>query len=115
MNKASTTPAVWILVLSLLAGCASTFSSASVDASAYASKGCNELNVMVGSVSKELSQTAIARGKVARTDIPGWVPGGRSVAAKVTDRQTTRIENLQQQERAIAAARDRTCARQAAG
>ena len=92
MKKASTRSAGWIFALCLLAGCSSTFSSASVDASAYASMGCNELNVMVGSVSRELSQTAITRGKVARTDIPSWVPGGTRVASKVIDRQTARIE-----------------------
>ncbi len=79
--------------------------------SAYASMTCNELNAMVGRVSRELSQTAITRGKVAQTDIPSWVPGGTRVASKVIDRQTAKIENLQQQERAIASARDRNCAR----
>ena len=104
-------PTGWIFALCLLAGCASTFGGASVDASAYASMSCNELNAMLGSVSKELSRTAITRGKVARTDIPSWVPGGTRVASKVIDRQTAKIEGLQQQERAISSARDRSCAR----
>lgn len=72
---------------------------------------CNELNERLGNVAARISQTAITRGNVARTNIPAWVPGGRSVASKVIDRQTARIENLQQQERAIASARDRNCAR----
>ena len=54
---------------------------------------------------------AITRGKVAQTNIPSWVPGGARVATAVTDRQTKRIEGLQERERAIVPARDRACAR----
>ena len=113
MNPASTyhPPAIWIFALCLLAGCGSTSRGGPVDAAAYAEKSCNELNDMVGSVSMELSQTAITRGKVARTDIPSWVPGGKSVATKVIDRQTAKIENLQERESAIVSARDRNCGR----
>jgi hypothetical protein len=111
MKKASTRPAGWMFALCVLAGCSSTFSSASVDASAYAAMSCSELNAMLRSVSRELSQAAINRGKVARTDIPTWVPGGKNVASKVIDRQTAGIEALQQRERAVASARDRNCAR----
>lgn len=114
MKRASTRPARWLFALCLLAGClggcASTSGGAS-DASAYASMTCNELNERVGNVSRELSQIAIARGKVAQTKIPTWVPGGQRVASTVIDRQTAKIEGLQQQERALVAARDRNCAR----
>ena len=72
---------------------------------------CNELNDTLGKVSRELSQMAIARGKVVQTNIPAWVPGGQRVASGVIDRQTAKIEGLQQRERAVAAARDRNCAR----
>lgn len=72
---------------------------------------CNELNEKLGTVATEISRTAITRGKVAQTNIPKWVPGGRSVASKVIDRQTMRIESLQQEGRAVASARDRNCAR----
>lgn len=72
---------------------------------------CNELNERLGEVATEISRTAITRGKVTQTNIPGWVPGGRQVASRVIDRQTTQIERLQQRERAIASARDRNCAR----
>lgn len=85
--------------------------STSVDTAGYAAMNCNELNERLGNVATEISQTAITRGNVARTNIPTWVPGGRSVASKVIDRQTTRIESLQEKERAIAAARNRNCAR----
>ena len=97
-----------VVILLLLAGCASR---GPVDPSAYAAMGCNELNEELAGIASGISQTAITRGKVARTNIPRWVPGGTRVATAVTDRQTARIEGLQQQERAIAAARDRACAR----
>jgi len=93
-----------------MAGCSSIVSTP-VDTSGYAAMNCNELNERLGTVATEISRTAITRGNVARTNIPKWVPGGRSVATKVIDRQTTRIESLQQQEQAIASARNRNCAR----
>jgi hypothetical protein len=70
---------------------------------------CNELNNLMRKVSVELSQIAITRGEVAQTNIPTWVLGGQRVASTVIDRQTAKIENLQQQERSIAAARNRNC------
>jgi hypothetical protein len=39
------------------------------------------------------------------------VPGGTRVATAVTDRQTAKIERLQEQERAIFSVRDSACAR----
>ena len=100
----------WFIILCLLAGC-STSGNARVDASGYAAMGCNELNDLLGNVSRELSQLAITRGKVVQTNVPSWVPGGRRVAATVIERQTAKIEGLQQRERSIAAARDRNCSR----
>ncbi len=102
-------PAVWIIALLALAGCSPTMRA--VDASGYAAMGCNELNDTVASVSKELSQTAITRGKVSNTNVPTWVPGGTRVRSAVTDRLSTRIDRLQEKERAVFSARDRTCAR----
>jgi hypothetical protein len=92
-----------------LAGCSSILPARPVDPSRYASLGCVELNHEITETSEAISRTAITRGNVARTDIPGWVPGGRRVASAVIDRQTTRIERLQQQERAISSARAATC------
>jgi hypothetical protein len=104
-------PPRWIVVLFLLTGCSSIGGRGSVDPSAYASMDCNELNQAIAKTATGISQTAITRGKVARTNIPGWVPGGTRVATAVTDRQTARIERLQEQERAIASARNSACVR----
>lgn len=89
-------------------GCASPF-HASFDAAKYDRMSCVELNVAMGEVAKELSATAITRGKVAKTNIPNWLWGARRVATTVTARQSARIERLQQQEAAIAAVRRRRC------
>jgi len=98
------------LALLALGGCASTLGGGSVEPSAYAVMGCNELNFEVANVSAEISRVAVARGKVANTNVPTWVPGGRRVATAVVDRQTARIDSLQQQEQAVVAARNRNCA-----
>jgi hypothetical protein len=111
VSIASSRPAGWIVVLFLLSGCSSLAGRGPVDASAYASMNCNELNETLAKTATSISQTAITRGNVARTNIPSWVPGGARVATAVTDRQTVRIERLQKQERAIVPARDRACAR----
>ena len=109
-STSSSRPAGLIVVFFLLAGCSSLAGRGSVDPSAYASMDCNELNEAVAKTATSISQTGITRGKVAETNIPRWVPGGRRVATKVTDRQTARIERLQEQQSAIVSARDRACA-----
>jgi hypothetical protein len=109
--NASSRSAGWIVVLFALAGCSSLAGRGAVDPSAYASMGCNELNDAVAGTATRISRTAVTRGRVAETNIPGWVPGGARVAAKVTDRQTARIEKLQDEQGALVAARDRACAR----
>ena len=103
-------PAEWLVVLFLLAGCSSTVGRGSVGPSAYAAMNCNELNDQVARTAGQISQTAINRGKVTQTNIPGWVPGGRRVASAVTDRQTAKIVRLQEQQNVVASARDRSCA-----
>jgi hypothetical protein len=108
---ASFRPAGWIAVLFLLAGCSSLGGRGPADPSAYASMNCNELNETLAAVATQISQTGINRGKVARTNVPSWVPGGTRVATAVTDRQTAKIERLQEQERAIFSVRDSACAR----
>jgi hypothetical protein len=102
--------AVSALALLSLTGCSSTLGGGSVDPSAYAATGCNELNAEVKTVSAEISRVAIARGKVANANVPKWVLGGQRVATAVVDRQTARIDSLQQQEQAVVAARNRNCA-----
>ena len=109
-STSSPRPAGWIVVFFLLAGCSSFSGRGSIDPSAYASMGCNELNETVAKTATSISQTAITRGKVAQANIPRWVPGGARVAAKVTDRQTARIETLQEQQGVVVPARDRACA-----
>jgi hypothetical protein len=110
-STSSSRPAGWVVVLFLLSGCSSLAVRGPVDASAYASMDCNELNETLAKMATSISQTAITRGKVARTNIPNWVPGGTRVATAVTDRQTAKIERLQGQERAVVSARDKACAR----
>lgn len=98
-------------LLLLAAGC-STFSRApTADPAAYAAKSCNELNNEIAAVSTNISRTAITRGRVAQTNVPTWVPGGQRVATAVVDRQTARIDGLQEQERAMTAARADACRR----
>lgn len=100
--------AIVFLICSLITGCASPLRT-SVDASKYDTMSCVELNVAMGTVASEISQTAIARGKVANTNIPTWLWGGQRVASTVAARESAKIERLQQQEEAIAAARSRKC------
>ena len=109
-STSSSRPAGWTVVFFLLAGCSSLSGRGPVDPSAYASMDCNQLNDTVARTATSISQTGITRGKVAETNIPRWVPGGARVATKVTDRQTARIERLQEQQSATVSARDRACA-----
>ncbi|CCV07331.1 conserved exported hypothetical protein [Mesorhizobium metallidurans STM 2683] len=100
--------AIVLLSCSLITGCASPL-RASVDAAKYETMSCVDLNVAMGSVASEISQTAIARGKVAHANIPTWLWGGQRVASAVAARESTKIERLRQQQAAIAAARSRKC------
>ncbi|CDX24411.1 conserved exported hypothetical protein [Mesorhizobium sp. ORS 3324] len=94
-------------MLLLTAGCSSTV--ASIDAGTYAKMSCAELNSALGDTATDISRTAIARGKVASTSVPSWLLGGERVKAAVADRDTARIEKLQQQQQAIIAARKQRC------
>lgn len=100
--------AIALLPCSLMLGCTSPL-GASVDAAKYDTMSCVDLNVAMGTVASELSQTAIARGKVARANIPSWLWGGQRVASAVAARESAKIERLRQQQAAIAAARSRKC------
>ena len=110
MNLISTTasPPVLVIALFLVAGCSSI--GRTVDPAKYDSMSCTELNSALGGIASDISQTAITRGKVANTSVPRWLPGGSRVKTAVADRETARIDQLKQQEEAIASARARRCA-----
>jgi hypothetical protein len=97
-----------LVSLAVLGGCASPFRS-SVDVAKYDTMSCIELNAAMGAVATDISATAIARGKVAQTNIPSWLWGGQRVASTVTARQSADIERLQRQQTSIAAARRGRC------
>ncbi|MDX8481213.1 hypothetical protein RFN28_22525 [Mesorhizobium sp. VK24D] len=94
-------------MLFLAAGCSSTV--ASIDAGTYDKMTCAELNSALGDIATDISRTAIARGKVASTSVPSWLLGGERVKSVVANRDTARIEKLQQQQQAIIAARKQRC------
>jgi hypothetical protein len=103
-----TPTAISIATLLLVAGCSSTV--ASINPAKYDKMNCAELNNEVGDTATDISRTAIARGKVASTSVPNWLLGGERVKSAVANRETTRIERLQQQQQAIIATRKRRCA-----
>ncbi|MEZ2333282.1 hypothetical protein AB6802_26470 [Mesorhizobium sp. RCC_202] len=94
-------------MLLVAAGCSSTAGSA--NQAKYDKMSCSELNVALGDTATEISRTAIGRGKVAKTSVPSWLLGGERVKTVVADRETARIERLQQQQQAIIATRKRQC------
>ena len=109
MKLISTAGPVLVIALLLVVGCSSI--GKTVDPAKYDSMTCVELNNALGNTASEISQTAIARGKVAKTSVPRWLPGGSRVTAAVANRETTRIDRLKQQQDAIVAARARKCPR----
>lgn len=96
-----------IAALLFAAGCAST--AASLDPAKYDKMNCAELNNAVGDTATDISRTAIARGKVASTSVPSWLLGGERVKTVVANRESARIERLQQQQQAIVTARKQRC------
>lgn len=96
-----------LLALSLAAGCSSLGST--VNPTKYDSVSCTELNNAVGDIARDISQTAITRGKVANTSVPKWLLGGARVKSAVANRETARIEKLKQQQDAIIAIRASRC------
>ena len=107
MKVTPTTILPIIVTVLVAAGCSSTV--ASISPAKYEKMSCTELNVALGDTATEISQTAISRGKVANTSVPSWLLGGESVKTVVANRETARIERLQQQQQAIAAARKQRC------
>ncbi|MGX9144782.1 hypothetical protein [Mesorhizobium sp. 128a] len=100
-----------LLALSLAAGCSSL--GGTVNPAKYDSMSCAELNNAVGDIARDISQTAITRGKVANTSVPNWLLGGARVKTAVANRETARIERLKQQEDALVEARANRCPRSA--
>ena len=100
-----------LLALSLAAGCSSLGST--VNPTKYDSMTCAELNTAVGDIARDISQTAITRGKVANTSVPNWLLGGARVKSAVANRETARIERLKEREAAIVATRSSRCPRSA--
>lgn len=101
-----------VLTVLALAGCGSLGGSRPVDPAAYAAMSCNGLNRSMAGVSTSISQTAITRGDWARSETLSWVPGRTRVTTAVDARLSNKIERLQEEERAIAAARARNCPRE---
>ncbi|MER9652451.1 hypothetical protein NKJ26_02900 [Mesorhizobium sp. M0152] len=100
-----------VLALFLAAGCSSI--GRTVDPSKYESMSCTELNSALGDTARNISQTAITRGKVANTSVPRWLLGGSRVKAAIANRETAGIDRLKQQQQAIVAVRARKCPRSA--
>ncbi|WP_192244131.1 hypothetical protein [Mesorhizobium silamurunense] len=100
-------PPILVLALAFVAGCSSTV--ASTDPGKYDKMSCAELNSALGDTATDISRTAISRGKVANTSVPSWLLGGERVKTVVANRDTAKIERLQQQQQAIVAARKQKC------
>lgn len=92
----------------MVAGCSSIGRTA--DPAKYESMSCSDLNSALGSSARDISQTAITRGKVANTSVPRWLLGGSRVKTAVANRETARIDRLKRQQDAIVAVRARKCA-----
>ncbi|MBZ9990477.1 hypothetical protein LB572_25575 [Mesorhizobium sp. BH1-1-5] len=99
--------AISIATLLLAAGCSST--TASISPAKYDKMNCPELNNAVGDTATDISRTAIARGRVASTSVPRWLLGGERVKTAVANRETARIDRLQQQQQVIVATRRQRC------
>ena len=100
-------PLTLVPILFVIAGCTTLRGTA--DPAKYDTMNCTELNSALGTNAREISQTAITRGKVANTNVPRWLLGGSRVKTAVANRETARIDRLKQQQDAIAAVRARKC------
>ena len=109
LNSTTASPPALMIALFLVAGCSSI--GKTVDPATYDSMTCTELNSALGDVARDISQTAITRGKVANTSVPRWLLGGSRVKTAVADRETARIDRLKQQQDAMVAARANKCPR----
>ena len=107
--SATASPPVLVIALLLVAGCSSI--GRTVDPAKYDSMTCSELNSALGGIARNISQTAITRGKVTNTSVPRWLLGGSRVKTAVAGRETARIDRLKQQQEAIVSARANMCPR----
>ncbi|MER9298551.1 hypothetical protein NKI38_18935 [Mesorhizobium sp. M0621] len=107
LNSTTASPPALMIALFLVAGCSSI--GRTVDPAKYDSMTCTELNSTLGGIARDISRTAITRGKVANTNVPRWLLGGSRVKAAVADRETARIDRLKQQQDAIVAVRANKC------
>jgi outer membrane murein-binding lipoprotein Lpp len=106
MKFALTAAALTALLLAA-AGCSSI--TGSISPAKYDKMNCPELNGAVGDTATDISRTAIARGRVANTPVPTWLLGGERVKTVVANRETARIDRLQQQQQVIVATRRQRC------
>ena len=106
-RPAAAAPFIFPAMLLVAAGCSSTV--ASISPAKYDRMNCTELNNALGDTATDISRTAIARGKVAKTSVPTWLLGGERVKTAVAGRETARIERLQQRQQSIVATRKQRC------
>ncbi len=111
MNPRYMTPAAFIAAALGLCGCG----SATMKSSAYQSAPCVELDDAIGSNSREISATAIRRGQVDSWQPPFWMAGAKKGAAAVHNKQTRKIERLQEQGERMTGERARRCRSYGAG
>ncbi|MGB6119088.1 MAG: hypothetical protein WBF87_12790 [Mesorhizobium sp.] len=87
-----------------VAGCASR---ASVEPGPEMS--CEELNASISATSKDISGYAVSRGKVAEFSLPGWLSGASRAQDAMAERNTRKIEELQQRLDRLTAEYRRRC------
>ncbi|MGB3500198.1 MAG: hypothetical protein WBA44_01135 [Mesorhizobium sp.] len=80
-----------LFAIMALAACASR---AGVEPTAGMS--CNDLNASISATSKDISGYAVNRGKVAEFSLPGWLSGASRAQDALAERNTRKIEELQQ-------------------
>ncbi|EXL10025.1 hypothetical protein [Aquamicrobium defluvii] len=105
MRRSCAVLIITALATTAMAGC----SSHRVDPAAYQSASCVDLDTSIGMNSREISATAVRRGKVDSWEPPFWLAGARRGAEAVKNRQTAKIDRLQQQGTAMTAERARRC------
>lgn len=94
-----------LAIVVALAGC----SSGPISASNHTSATCDDLNQAIGGNSKEITSTAVNRGKVDNLSLPPWIPGGEKARSVIKNRQTAKIERLQAEQSGMRASRAQRC------
>lgn len=105
MRLSCTVLSLTVLTTAAMTGCASR----PVDPAAYQSASCIDLDTSIGTNAREISATAVRRGKVDSWEPPFWLVGARRGADAVKNRQAAKIDRLQQQGTAMTAERARRC------